>query len=68
MVGLNKLLTAEEVFSRKNSKIESDCDVLHINKMDSDDDELLSISKATDLELKLPNDAKCVFLLILEKM
>ena len=63
MLGQRKVSTAEEVFFGESSNSELECDVLHIPKGKFNDDKFLSLSKASDLELNLPNDGEtaCAF-------
>ena len=63
MVGQSRVLSAEEVDFGESSNSELDREVLHIQKGKFHDDMFLSLSKASDLELKLPNDGEtaCAF-------
>ena len=63
MVGQSKVSSAEEINFGESSNSELECEVLHIQKGKFHDDKLLSFSKASDLELKLPNDGEtaCAF-------
>ena len=63
MLGQSKVSTAEEVFSGESSNSELECEVLHIQKGKFHDVKLLSLSKASDLNLEFPNDgeAACAF-------
>ena len=51
MLGQTKISSAEV---RKNSTNESDSEVLHVHKIELDDDKSLTSPRASDLELKIP--------------
>ena len=55
MLGQRKVSTAEEIFFRKISTSESDCEVMQIQKGEHCNKKLLSPSRKSDLRLKLPS-------------
>ena len=59
----SKVSTAEEVFFGENSNSKLEFEVLHIQKGKFHDNKLLSLSKASDLDLKFPIDGEvaCAF-------
>ena len=63
MVGQSKISSAEEVNFGESSNSGLECEVLHIQKGKFHDDKLLSLSKASDLDLKFPivGETACAF-------
>ena len=56
MVGQCEVSTAKEVFLRKISTSEAECEMLHVHKVELGDYKLLIPSKTSDLEMNMPND------------